>query len=129
MRQPQAIKHSSVCKNWNCIYDETGERFEILQKRIQLCLKFYPLKLIRFCAEYAVEHKLWGHAFLLASQMGTKYYSNVLAKFDASMSMSNPLKTLYQLHSKQIPLAATVSNEISRVCRHFDLSKLFFCHF
>lgn len=60
-------------------------------------------------AELAVNNKLWGHAFLLASKMGPKYDSNVLAKFDASISVNNPLKTLYQLHSNQIPLAATVS--------------------
>lgn len=60
--------------------------------------------------EYAVNNKLWGHAFLLASKMGSKHYSKVLAKFDNSISMNNPLKTLYQLYSKQIPQASTVKS-------------------
>lgn len=59
--------------------------------------------------DYAITNKLWGHAFLLASKMGQKYYSNVLAKFDGSIAANNPLKTLYQFYSKQIPQAATVS--------------------
>lgn len=74
-----------------------------------------------------MNNKLWGHAFLLASKMGTKYHSNVLAKFDASIPVNNPLKTLYQLHSNQIPLAASVSFQfINKFCGSY---KLFICSF
>ncbi|KAG5273357.1 hypothetical protein AALO_G00150460 [Alosa alosa] len=53
--------------------------------------------------EYAVQKALWGHAFRLASRMGTTELQRVVARFANSMEEGDPLRTLYQIESGRIP--------------------------
>ncbi|XP_041965695.1 nascent polypeptide-associated complex subunit alpha, muscle-specific form-like isoform X40 [Alosa sapidissima] len=61
--------------------------------------------------EYAVQKALWGHAFRLASRMGTTELQRVVARFADSMEEGDPLRTLYQIESGRIPDVATRCGE------------------
>ncbi|KAI4901705.1 hypothetical protein NFI96_029240, partial [Prochilodus magdalenae] len=57
--------------------------------------------------ETAVSKGLWGHAFMLASKMDNRAYSQVMSKFVDSLPENDALRTFYQLISGRIPSSAT----------------------
>ncbi|XP_036455008.1 protein transport protein Sec16A-like [Colossoma macropomum] len=57
--------------------------------------------------ETAISKGLWGHAFMLASTMDSRAYSQVMSKFIDSLPENDALRTFYQLMSGRIPLSAT----------------------
>lgn len=59
--------------------------------------------------EWATDNNLWGHALFLASKMEGRSHANVMIKFANKLPLADPLQTLYQLKSGQIPLSVTVS--------------------
>ncbi|XP_066585949.1 uncharacterized protein [Prorops nasuta] len=64
--------------------------------------------LVQEALEYAMNEGLWGHALFLASKLEKRTHASVMARFANSLSLHDPLQTLYQLHSGRIP--AIVSN-------------------
>ena len=56
-----------------------------------------------------MEHKDWGHALFLASKMDDRTHNNVMLRFANSLAHNDPLQTLYQLMSGNIPQASHVS--------------------
>lgn len=57
--------------------------------------------------EWAMKHGLWGHALFLASKMDLRTYANVMTRFANSLTLNDPLQTLYQLMSGRQPAAVT----------------------
>uniref|UniRef100_A0A8B9LGC7 Protein transport protein sec16 n=1 Tax=Astyanax mexicanus TaxID=7994 RepID=A0A8B9LGC7_ASTMX len=54
----------------------------------------------------AVSKGLWGHAFMLASKMDNRAYSQVMSQFIDNLPESDPLRSFYQLMSGKIPSSA-----------------------
>lgn len=62
------------------------------------------------CAlEWAAKHGLWGHALLLASRMDVRTHASTMARFTNALSLSDPLRTLYQHLSGRHPASATLA--------------------
>ncbi|XP_022244250.1 uncharacterized protein LOC106461550 isoform X2 [Limulus polyphemus] len=57
--------------------------------------------------EWAMKHGLWGHALFLASKMDSRTYGTVMTRFANSLTLNDPLQTLYQLMSGRQPAAVT----------------------
>ncbi|KAL7836668.1 hypothetical protein AOLI_G00279520 [Acnodon oligacanthus] len=55
----------------------------------------------------AISKGMWGHAFMLASKMDSRAYSQAINKFIDSLPENDALRTFYQLISGKIPLSAT----------------------
>ncbi|XP_043669319.1 protein transport protein Sec16A isoform X8 [Vespula pensylvanica] len=63
--------------------------------------------LVQEALEYAMTEGLWGHALFLASKLDKRTYASVMTRFANSLLPSDPLQTLYQLHSGRIPAIVT----------------------
>ncbi|XP_015177291.1 PREDICTED: uncharacterized protein LOC107066825 isoform X5 [Polistes dominula] len=63
--------------------------------------------LVQEALEYAMNEGLWGHALFLASKLDKRTHASVMTQFANSLSPSDPLQTLYQLHSGRIPTIVT----------------------
>lgn len=62
------------------------------------------------CAlEWAAKHGLWGHALMLASRMDAKTHASTMTRFTNALSLSDPLRTLYQHLSRRHPSSATLA--------------------
>uniref|UniRef100_A0A915L7G2 Protein transport protein sec16 n=1 Tax=Romanomermis culicivorax TaxID=13658 RepID=A0A915L7G2_ROMCU len=57
--------------------------------------------------EWAIRHKLWGHALFLAMKMDQRTHTNVMIRFANSLPLTDPLQTLYQMMSGVTPAAVT----------------------
>ncbi|XP_033642753.1 protein transport protein Sec16A-like isoform X3 [Asterias rubens] len=57
--------------------------------------------------EAAIKAGLWGHALLLACKMDSRTHTSVMTRFANSLTMNDPLQTLYQLMSERQPAAVT----------------------
>ncbi|KAL1131567.1 hypothetical protein AAG570_011182 [Ranatra chinensis] len=57
--------------------------------------------------EWAMDHKVWGHALFLASKMDDRTHKAVMLRFANSIPHNDPLQTLYQLMSSNVPQAST----------------------
>ncbi|XP_016830371.1 protein transport protein Sec16B isoform X2 [Cricetulus griseus] len=57
--------------------------------------------------EWAMKNHLWGHALFLASKMDPRTYNWVMSGFTSTLTLNDPLQTLFQLMSGRIPQAAT----------------------
>ncbi|XP_069025521.1 protein transport protein Sec16A isoform X3 [Embiotoca jacksoni] len=61
--------------------------------------------------EAAMKGGLWGHALLLASKMDNRTHARVMTRFANSLSINDPLQTVYQLMSGRMPASATCCGE------------------
>ncbi|XP_063973420.1 uncharacterized protein LOC135160622 isoform X2 [Diachasmimorpha longicaudata] len=63
--------------------------------------------LVQEALEYAMTEGLWGHALFLASKLDKRTHALVMTRFANSLSVQDPLQTLYQLHSGRVPASVT----------------------